>query len=228
MARQLKRILKYGIGEILLVTVGILVALQINNWNDQRKSRQELKTILATVQNDLTTNMVECDALIEHFNDEIKKLNLVFDSTTNEDTLRNCIECYTANVGFADLVIKTRGLEMLHDFKSQHSVASDSLILLIDAFYTNLLRYNSTMSDLINKDVLDNLKYYRDNYSWYEQLIAGNLTDEIRSEIRSNVFTRNRMYHYRVLVQSNYLRLLNSFKSQGQIILDRLEDLDKK
>lgn len=28
--------LRYAIGEIVLVVVGILIALQINNWNEQR------------------------------------------------------------------------------------------------------------------------------------------------------------------------------------------------
>ena len=29
--------LKYAIGEIVLVVIGILIALQINNWNEERK-----------------------------------------------------------------------------------------------------------------------------------------------------------------------------------------------
>ena len=30
--------LKYAIGEIVLVVIGILIALQINNWNENRKA----------------------------------------------------------------------------------------------------------------------------------------------------------------------------------------------
>lgn len=30
--------LKYAFGEIILVVIGILIALQINNWNDERKT----------------------------------------------------------------------------------------------------------------------------------------------------------------------------------------------
>jgi len=30
---------KYAIGEIILVVIGILIALSINNWNEQRKNR---------------------------------------------------------------------------------------------------------------------------------------------------------------------------------------------
>ena len=29
--------LKYAVGEIVLVVIGILIALQINNWNEHRK-----------------------------------------------------------------------------------------------------------------------------------------------------------------------------------------------
>ena len=32
------RYFKYAIGEIVLVVIGILIALSINNWNDQRKA----------------------------------------------------------------------------------------------------------------------------------------------------------------------------------------------
>lgn len=37
---QVKKYLFYAIGEILLVVLGILIALQINNWNEQNKNRQ--------------------------------------------------------------------------------------------------------------------------------------------------------------------------------------------
>ena len=39
---QTIRYLKYGIGEIVLVVIGILIALQIDNWNEQRKNNQKV------------------------------------------------------------------------------------------------------------------------------------------------------------------------------------------
>ena len=38
--------LRYAIGEILLVVIGILIALQINNWNEHRKENVKIKTYL--------------------------------------------------------------------------------------------------------------------------------------------------------------------------------------
>ena len=34
-----KDFIKYGVSEVLLVVIGILIALQINNWNESRKQR---------------------------------------------------------------------------------------------------------------------------------------------------------------------------------------------
>jgi hypothetical protein len=45
--------LKYAVGEIVLVMVGILLALQVNNWNEGRKSQRKAKTHLASIRADL-------------------------------------------------------------------------------------------------------------------------------------------------------------------------------
>ena len=48
--------LKYGIGEIVLVVIGILIALSINNWNEERKERilatENYRNLLTSLQQD--------------------------------------------------------------------------------------------------------------------------------------------------------------------------------
>ncbi|GAB4154386.1 MAG: hypothetical protein Tsb0033_02310 [Winogradskyella sp.] len=41
--------LKYAIGEIVLVVIGILIALQLNNWNESRKNEDEFKAVLQQI-----------------------------------------------------------------------------------------------------------------------------------------------------------------------------------
>ena len=38
---QTIRYLKYGIGEIILVVIGILIAIQVDNWNEERIAAEE-------------------------------------------------------------------------------------------------------------------------------------------------------------------------------------------
>ncbi|MBK8515376.1 MAG: hypothetical protein IPL55_03525 [Saprospiraceae bacterium] len=42
--------LKYAIGEIVLVVIGILIALQINNWNENRKTRLDEIKLLTNIK----------------------------------------------------------------------------------------------------------------------------------------------------------------------------------
>ena len=41
--------LKYAFGEIILVVIGILIALQINNWNEKKNNINQAKKHLETV-----------------------------------------------------------------------------------------------------------------------------------------------------------------------------------
>lgn len=45
--------LKYAFGEILLVVIGILIALGINNWNENRKNKQAEKIVLDNIYENL-------------------------------------------------------------------------------------------------------------------------------------------------------------------------------
>ncbi|WP_276390725.1 amidohydrolase family protein [Eudoraea chungangensis] len=57
MENKTGKYLKYAIGEIILVVIGILIALQINNWNEYRKDRIREQAILKNLQIDFQTNI---------------------------------------------------------------------------------------------------------------------------------------------------------------------------
>ena len=48
---------KYAIGEIILVVIGILIALQINNWNENRKLQNEELKLLIDIKSNLNTTL---------------------------------------------------------------------------------------------------------------------------------------------------------------------------
>ncbi|MEM9836308.1 MAG: DUF6090 family protein [Bacteroidota bacterium] len=59
-----KKYLLYGIGEIILVVLGILIAIQINNWNDAKKNRDQEHKILTELKTELVNNKQQLDQLI--------------------------------------------------------------------------------------------------------------------------------------------------------------------
>ncbi len=56
--------LRYAIGEILLVVIGILVALQINNWNEARKNHIEEMALLNQLKSEFQSNLEQLDEKI--------------------------------------------------------------------------------------------------------------------------------------------------------------------
>ena len=64
---QTYKYLKYAIGEIVLVVLGILIALQINNLNEERKAREQTKILLAEVAQELVQNIHKSDVIIDFY-----------------------------------------------------------------------------------------------------------------------------------------------------------------
>jgi len=55
------RYLKYAIGEIILVMIGILLALQVNTWNKNRQLKKEELKIIKSLNKEFSQNLVKFD-----------------------------------------------------------------------------------------------------------------------------------------------------------------------
>lgn len=62
---RITRYLTYAIGEILLVVVGILIALQINMWNEGRKDRAKEQVVLVRLIEEFNSNLQQLDEKIQ-------------------------------------------------------------------------------------------------------------------------------------------------------------------
>ena len=79
------RYLKYAIGEILLVMAGILLALQVNNWNENRKQNNLEQNYLLALKVEFQENLESLDKLIIR-NDKNRKNALELSKYTGPDT----------------------------------------------------------------------------------------------------------------------------------------------
>jgi hypothetical protein len=61
MENKTGKYLKYAIGEIILVVIGILIALQINNFNEQRKDRTKEQVIIKHLKEDYQTDLLQLE-----------------------------------------------------------------------------------------------------------------------------------------------------------------------
>jgi len=76
---KFSKYLLYAIGEIILVVIGILIALQINNWNEIRKIRNTEQQYLLSLKEEFNFNKGELKSIINrnklNFDYALKTLN---------------------------------------------------------------------------------------------------------------------------------------------------------
>ena len=63
----MKKYLLYALGEVVLVIVGILIALQINNANQDRIRADQEKKLFEQIESDLQSNLADVEDLLDKY-----------------------------------------------------------------------------------------------------------------------------------------------------------------
>ena len=66
---------KYAIGEIILVVIGILIALQVNNWNEQKKQNRLEKEYYCRLLEDTQQDLEQVNHFIKASEDRLAASN---------------------------------------------------------------------------------------------------------------------------------------------------------
>ena len=83
---------KYAIGEIVLVVIGILIALQINNWNENRKINKEELQLIESLHKEFTYNKNELERSIKRAQLIQKRCETILNNTGNREMKLSKIE----------------------------------------------------------------------------------------------------------------------------------------
>jgi len=96
------RYFRYAFGEIVLVMIGILLALQVNNWNEANKDQIELRNILQSIVEDIEENQNFLEQAREMCVQDNKRIEafLNHDDYTgfNRDSLEKGLETWVVDV----------------------------------------------------------------------------------------------------------------------------------
>jgi hypothetical protein len=150
---------RYAIGEIFLVVIGILIALSINNWNDDRKTEVIKDAYKMSLIEDLTNDSTELEGTLYEFEIELNKLLAIGNRISNQSLSM-------------DSIIKIYRLELSPLINATNNINRNTLDGLFATGNINLIEkdlYNSLMNlnDLQGKTIQTiniNLGFYM-NYS---------------------------------------------------------------
>ncbi|MGB8318980.1 MAG: DUF6090 family protein [Ignavibacteriaceae bacterium] len=153
--------MRYAIGEILLVVIGILIALQINNWNEQRKENAKIQTYLKSMLVDLNNDINRFDLIINASNKQIRA-NLSGFRNKNYQTLPIDSIVLTISSYFNDYKIYDQTFQKIKNSGLADQLGSKELNDAINNYYTiSLYRFNT----FIDYDQNSTLK---DDEFWFD------------------------------------------------------------
>jgi len=161
---------KYAIGEIVLVVIGILIALQINTWNENRKERFIEQKILQSLNNDLETDIANIKSMISNDSTlnqtNIKLIKLLKDTHTEYDSsfskmfgnINRYDLFYPQKMGYEAL--KSKGLEILRNdslksqivnlYDFQYALMAESMDLKKQLYLDTNLIFNEQLQTVVN------------------------------------------------------------------------------
>lgn len=159
---------KYALGEILLVVIGILIALQINNWNDATKNQNEELKLLQEMHNNLKNDLKDCIWNINKQEDlkasNLAVLNHLEEAIPLNDTLKkhygNLIYSTTQRRNMAAYDhLRSRGIDLIsNDSLRTHITAVYSeryyFIEKMELEYDNPYQLNTIIPELNEKIIL--------------------------------------------------------------------------
>ena len=214
--------LKYAIGEIVLVVIGILIALQINNWKEGRKEEQELLNIYGIVLEDLKNDIDEVKEILYSKKEMEPFFNKVLDGKLNENDYKECSYCTKLIYGYPDWAVDERGIGLLKNRAFDLSISKDSLQLKITQFYT---KYNEEFEGddiLRSNDLQKNIFDWEKNHSWYANFITGRNYEEFIHYTLTDQDYKNRVASYYLLHYKIYIPLLENFINEGQVLIKEI------
>lgn len=130
---KISKYLLYAAGEILLVMIGILLALQVNNWNTYKQNRQIERNFLTNLKADLEIDLYNLDSLsqdrISKSESALKLLKLPGATTTKE--LITLDSLYINVYGWTSFIPRTTTRQELISSGQLSLIQNDSIKALI-------------------------------------------------------------------------------------------------
>lgn len=207
--------LKYAVGEIILVVIGILIALQINNWNQGRQQNRILNNIYATIKSDLQEDIKNIDKVINASQPLEKDYLAIINKTLNKEDFKNCDKCWQINMGYADIELRKNGIELMLEYKMLEISSTDSLEINLKRFYIDSHSNIKEDLDEIVKEIDNFLASIRQTESWLPDLVKGIQNENFVKYATTNIGYRNSATIIHFIIFKKYIPALLDYKKNA-------------
>jgi hypothetical protein len=171
--KGLYKYILYGLGEIILVVIGILIAVSINNRNERKASENRLKTYLQVYHQDVVQDTTVIGFVLKNL-DERKEFFKLFlsDTVTSQDYIIKP-QGYGLVLSYSPFKLQQKGANLLERFVDDSEKEQDTLISQILASHSAFDNLLSETNKRIGDDIDDNMNFLKNNQPWIADLLLG-------------------------------------------------------
>ncbi len=218
----MKKYAIYAFGEVLLVVVGILIALQINNWNEDRKQKNQLQSILKNVASDLRQDTLAVNAIIK-FYEAIDSASIkIMNNELTVENFRECPLCPSLVTFYNPVMINRKGFELLKNYSSDNFNEKDSLVANIVQGHSQFVPLFEGNNQRLEQTITKNIEEFQ-QYSWYVDLMQGKVTSDFIEYVVSSEDYKIRVATQKAYAIRNQLAHVKLYRDYARKILVDLE-----
>ena len=219
---RLTRYLVYAIGEILLVVIGILIALNINDWNPDRKQQREIQQLLTAFEKDLVANIKECNWILGWVASRDSLCEVIMQGKAT----REMYETKTLRPMFTNYNEVSINKENLDRLLAQEELMGPRLEPLVQLLknYNDLITQEAFTSERFRTYVYDQNIFLTDNATWYSAYRDSSSAEAIDYFMNDPIY-RNKTHFYQTLMTHNFGRSIASRRNTELALYHQLKDL---
>lgn len=212
--------IKYGF-ETVVVTVGILGAFTLESWKDSRQEEKELFEIYRTITEDLYTDTLALDTILEDYWWRMKYMDRILTEPLSMDEWIENDSLSESFVGYPSFRESLRGLDL---FKSKITTGGEAGILAgrISNFYNEKLLKNSVTRNEVDDFLYDNIKHWVDDGTWLSAVYVDKNVSLLGEYVEDNPYFRNRLTAYLLVFVNHYLAL-SQYKEEGAELAEEIK-----
>ncbi|WP_199221955.1 DUF6090 family protein [Winogradskyella wandonensis] len=221
-SNKIVKYLGYALGEIVLVVIGILIAVAINNSQQEKEDREELNRILEIVKNDLKNDISTIDEVLVDFRFTENLMSKMLQAENqSKDFLSKCSNCRYILSEYSTALINTKGRNLL---KSYNKIPEDIRVLVdsINIFYDNYIETIDINNQFMKDEVITFNKYLRDNKPWFKDYFINGKCNQDCADYFSTQEYINRIALANVVLSDALIPLFEEYKSSAEGFVKQL------
>lgn len=132
---KFSKYLLYAVGEIILVVIGILIALSINNWNETKKETIAIRNVLLEIKEDLIQDKVELELTLEIHSKDLDAQLRVIKALETKDSFNENLRSDFGHLYLARTYYSvSKGYELLKEMNITSLINKDLRISLTNYY----------------------------------------------------------------------------------------------